>query len=102
MVGVRIGDMGIDKDGKPKANFQPGMDIFAKVTVLGEGVRGTLAKQLIERFELAGHEPADLRDRHQGDLAHRARRSTVPGRVVHGMAFPRDPERTSTACGSTT
>ena len=46
VVGVRIGDMGVDKNGKPKANYQPGMDIFAKVTVLGEGVRGSLTKQL--------------------------------------------------------
>ena len=47
VVGVRIGDMGVDKHGKRKPTFQPGMDIRAKVTVLGEGVRGTLAKQLI-------------------------------------------------------
>ena len=72
VVGVRIGDMGVDKDGKPKAHFQPGMDICAKVTVLGEGVRGSLTKQLIERFDLEGTQPADLRDRHQGDLAHQA------------------------------
>ena len=57
VVGVRTGDMGVDHDGKPKANYQPGMDIFAKVTVIGEGVRGTLAKQLIERFDLEGRNP---------------------------------------------
>jgi len=43
VVGVRTGDMGVDREGKPKSTFQPGMDIFAKVTVIGEGVRGTLA-----------------------------------------------------------
>ncbi len=37
VVGVRTGDMGIGKDGKPKNNYQPGMDIFAKCTILGEG-----------------------------------------------------------------
>ena len=52
VVGVRTGAMGIDRDGVRKATFQPGMDIFAKVTILGEGVRGSLAKQLIDRFEL--------------------------------------------------
>jgi hypothetical protein len=57
VVGVRTGDMGVDKDGKPKGTFQPGMDILAKVTVLGEGVRGSLAKQLIERFDLEGTNP---------------------------------------------
>jgi electron-transferring-flavoprotein dehydrogenase len=57
VVGVRIGDMGVDRHGKPKPTYQPGMDIRAKVTVLGEGVRGSLTKQLIERFELQGQNP---------------------------------------------
>ena len=52
VVGVRTGDMGIDKNGQPKPTYQPGMDIIAKVTVLGEGVRGSLTKQLIRRFEM--------------------------------------------------
>ena len=84
VVGVRTGDMGIDKDGKPKPNFQPGMDIFAKVTVLGEGVRGSLTKQLIERFDLHGRESPDLRDRRQGDLADQ------PGEAPAGSRRPRD------------
>ena len=43
-LGVRTGDMGIDgTTARTKPTFQPGMDIHAKVTVLGEGVRGTLS-----------------------------------------------------------
>ena len=72
VVGVRTGDMGVDKDGKPKGTFQPGMDIFAKVTVLGEGVRGSLAKQLIDRFDLQGTNPQTFETGHQGDLAHQS------------------------------
>ncbi len=45
--GVQTRDMGIDKNGEKKATFEPGMDITARVTVLGEGVRGNLAKQLV-------------------------------------------------------
>src|SRR3989454_5496080 len=45
VVGVRTDDKGIDKEGKPKANFEPGVDLMAKVTVLGEGVRGSLSKK---------------------------------------------------------
>src|SRR5436190_9605478 len=52
VIGVRTGDKGIDKTGKPKPNFEPGVDITAKVTVLGEGVRGSLAKRLINRLKL--------------------------------------------------
>ncbi|MEO8647916.1 MAG: NAD(P)/FAD-dependent oxidoreductase, partial [Acidobacteriota bacterium] len=46
VIGIRTGDKGIDKDGQPKANFEPGVDLLAKVTVLGEGSRGSLAKQV--------------------------------------------------------
>jgi len=53
VAGVRTGDKGIDKNGKPKANFQAGYDLLAKVTVFAEGPRGSLTKQLVERFELA-------------------------------------------------
>ncbi|MCV4696770.1 hypothetical protein OFB92_27035, partial [Escherichia coli] len=58
VIGVRTGDKGIDKDGNPKANFEPGVDLLAKVTVLGEGSRGSLAKQAMARLGLLqGKEP---------------------------------------------
>src|ERR1044072_5478413 len=58
VVGVRTGDKGIDKEGKRKANFEPGVDLLAKVTVLGEGPRGSLTKQLTNRLGLNdGREP---------------------------------------------
>ena len=50
--GVRTGDMGIDTDGSQKANFEPGIDLHAKVTIFGEGSRGSLTKTIIERFSL--------------------------------------------------
>jgi len=40
VIGVRTGDKGIGKDGEKKPNYEPGVDILAKVTVLGEGSRG--------------------------------------------------------------
>src|SRR5215510_13501506 len=52
VLGVRTGDKGIDKEGKPKANYEPGVDIIARVTVLGEGSRGSLAKKVIQRLGL--------------------------------------------------
>jgi electron-transferring-flavoprotein dehydrogenase len=58
VVGVRTGDKGLDHAGKPKANYEPGADILAKIVVLGEGPRGTLAKQAIPRLGLdEGKEP---------------------------------------------
>lgn len=57
VVGVQTGDMGIDKNGNQKPNFQPGMEIRAKVTVLGEGPRGTLTKVLSNKLNLQGMNP---------------------------------------------
>ncbi|MDX5407218.1 MAG: electron transfer flavoprotein-ubiquinone oxidoreductase [Chromatiaceae bacterium] len=50
--GILIGDMGLDKDGKPKDSFVPGMELRAKYTVFAEGCRGHLGKQLINQFAL--------------------------------------------------
>ena len=52
VVGVATGDMGIGRDGKPNAQFTRGMELRAKYTLIGEGARGSLAKQLIEKFAL--------------------------------------------------
>jgi electron-transferring-flavoprotein dehydrogenase len=58
VVGVRTGDKGIDKNGQAKPNYEPGVDIRAKMTILAEGPRGTLTKQLSGLFDLyAGKNP---------------------------------------------
>ncbi|MCL1095371.1 electron transfer flavoprotein-ubiquinone oxidoreductase [Shewanella kaireitica] len=50
--GIQIGDMGVGEDGQPKDGYEPGMELHAKYTVFGEGCRGHLGKQLIEKFQL--------------------------------------------------
>jgi len=87
VVGVRTGDMGVDHEGKPKSTFQPGMDIRAKVTVLGEGVRGTLSAQLIEQFDLAGRNPQTFETGIK-EIWKIDPKKHRPGRVVHGFSFP--------------
>ena len=58
MIGVVTGDMGIEKNGEPGPNFTRGMELLGKYVLIGEGVRGSLAKQLIAKFELSeGREP---------------------------------------------
>jgi electron-transferring-flavoprotein dehydrogenase len=52
VIGVRVGDKGVGHDGNPKPNFEPGPDLMAKVVVLGEGPRGTLAKTAIAKLGL--------------------------------------------------
>jgi electron-transferring-flavoprotein dehydrogenase len=56
--GIRSGDRGRGKDGRPLANFEPGTDINAQATVLAEGCWGHLTGVAIDEFELAkGREP---------------------------------------------
>jgi len=90
VVGVRTGDKGIDRDGNAKPNFEPGVDIRAKVTVLGEGARGSLTKRLINRHKLDdGKNPQtytagvkEVWDVPEGRLR--------PGAIIHTMGFPLD------------
>lgn len=58
IVGVRTGDKGLEKDGTLKSNFEPGMDLMAKITVFGEGARGSLMKDIAEKLPVfAGKMP---------------------------------------------
>lgn len=50
--GILTGDMGTERDGNPGANYQPGVEIRAKQTILAEGCRGSISKQLIAHFKL--------------------------------------------------
>jgi len=90
VIGVRTGDKGIDKEGKPKANFEPGVDLRARVTVLGEGPRGSLTKHLTQRLNLDdGREPQvySLGIKELWELPD----DRYPvGRVTHTLGFPSD------------
>ncbi|TBD03905.1 electron transfer flavoprotein-ubiquinone oxidoreductase [Rhizobium leguminosarum] len=52
VTGVATGDMGIEKNGEPGPNYTRGMELLGKYVLIGEGVRGSLAKQLIAKFDL--------------------------------------------------
>ncbi len=90
VAGVITGDMGVNRDGTPGPNFQPGMALLGKYTLIGEGARGSLAKQLIARFQLAdGREPQKygigLKELWQvAPERHR------PGLVQHSTGWPLD------------
>ncbi len=88
VIGVRMGDKGLDKHGNPKPNYEPGADIFAKVVVLGEGPRGTLAKQAVPRLNLdEGCEP-QVYAAGVKELWQCAPGSVQAGSVIHTMGYP--------------
>jgi electron-transferring-flavoprotein dehydrogenase len=85
--GVRLADMGVAADGKPKPNFEPGAEILAKVTVLGEGVRGSCTKQLLDRFDMHGMNPQTFETGIK-EIWRVKPEKHKPGRVIHGSLFP--------------
>ncbi len=90
VLGVRTGDKGIDAEGKRKPNFEPGVDLLAKVTVLGEGVRGSLTKKLIQRLGLdQGCEP-QIYSLGVKELWELPDDRYPTGRVTHTLGFPSD------------
>ena len=90
VVGVRIGDMGVAKDGTHKPGYTPGIDIRAKVTVLAEGARGSLTKQLVKRFAL--DQDSDPQGYSIGikELWQVPAGRVTPGKIVHSFGWPAD------------
>src|SRR4051795_11747709 len=92
VVGVRTGDKGIDKNGQPKANFEPGVDVRAKMTILAEGPRGTLTKQLAEMFDLYAGKNPQVYSLGIKELWQLPDDRYAPGTVIHTMGWPLDME----------
>ena len=90
VVGVRTGDKGIDKTGKAKPNFEPGVDIAAKITVLGEGVRGSLTKQMVDRLKLDRDSDPQVYSVGIKELWEMPDDRFAPGSVIHTMGWPLD------------
>jgi len=88
VIGVRTGDKGIDAKGNHKPNFELGMDIKAKCTVFGEGVRGFLTKSLIPKLGLEGRHPEVFETAVKEVWA--CKQNIEPGMVIHTMGYPLD------------
>lgn len=90
VIGVRTGDRGVDKDGKQKGNFEPGIDLVAKITILGEGSRGSLAKQVIQRLNLDASSEPQTFSLGIKELWKVPEGNFEEGLVVHTIGFPSD------------
>ncbi|MCY4218940.1 MAG: electron transfer flavoprotein-ubiquinone oxidoreductase [Gammaproteobacteria bacterium] len=86
--GAATGEMGRGSDGQVKANYEPGMELHAKITVFAEGCRGHLGKQLIRKFNLdkssqTQHYAIGIKELWKVDPDNHK-----PGLVVHGAGWP--------------
>ena len=86
--GVATGDMGVARDGTHKPDYQPGLELHAKYTLFAEGVRGSLSKQLIEKFALAKDSQPQIYGLGIKELWDIDPASHVPGRVIHTQGWP--------------
>ena len=89
VVGVLTGDKGRDKEGRPKDNFTPGYELRAKVTVLAEGPRGSLTKELVARNKLDGLNP-QIYSIGVKELWEVPAGRVAPGFVAHTLGWPLD------------
>ncbi|NQV47431.1 MAG: electron transfer flavoprotein-ubiquinone oxidoreductase [Rhodospirillaceae bacterium] len=88
--GIATGDMGLDKDGTPGPNHEPGMELHAKYTFFAEGCHGHLGKELKKQFGLdSGVEP-QTHGIGIKELWEVAPENHQPGLVVHTAGWPLD------------
>ena len=90
VIGVRIGDMGVARDGSHKPGYTAGIDIRAKVTVLAEGARGHLTKRLVKRFKLDADSDPQGYSIGIKELWQVPEERVSPGRIVHSFGWPAD------------
>ena len=88
VIGVRMGDRGIGRHGEQKSNFEPGVDVRARVTIFCDGVRGNLTKQLLRRLPLSvGRQPQQFAIGLK-ELWEIAPDRLAAGTVIHTMGYP--------------
>jgi electron-transferring-flavoprotein dehydrogenase len=90
IAGVQLGDMGLEKSGEPGPNFSPGAEIRARMTVVAEGARGSLAKQLIRRFALDARSSPQSYGLGLKELWQLPEGRVQPGLVQHTLGWPLD------------
>lgn len=88
IVGIRTGDKGRDKSGKPKANFEPGLILKSKLVIFAEGTRGSLFKQVSKKLGLRVGKNEEVFEEGVKEIIQMPKGTVQPGQVIHTMGFP--------------
>jgi electron-transferring-flavoprotein dehydrogenase len=88
--GVQIGDMGLQHDGSRGPNYTPGPEVHARLTVIAEGCRGSLAKVLIKRYRLDASCDPQVYALGMKELWQLPPGRVQPGLVQHSVGWPLD------------
>lgn len=90
VIGVCTGDVGIDKEGKETANYQPGMRLLAKQTLLAEGCRGQLSQTLMARYHLRDNCQPQTYGLGIKEIWQVDPKNHEAGKVIHTIGWPMD------------
>jgi electron-transferring-flavoprotein dehydrogenase len=90
IAGVVTGDMGLARDGTHGANWQPGVELRAAYTIVAEGCRGSLAKKLLQRFNLQDGRDPQTYGIGVKELWEVPKQAHRPGLVIHSVGWPMD------------
>jgi electron-transferring-flavoprotein dehydrogenase len=86
--GVATGDMGVGRDGHPKQDYQPGMELHARYTLFAEGARGHLTRQVVAQFGLDADSAPQVYGLGLKELWDIAPEKHQPGLVIHTQGWP--------------
>ncbi len=90
IVGIATGDMGVEKSGEHGANYQPGMELRATYTLFAEGCRGSLSKQVMQRFGLRDGKDPQTYALGVKELWEIPAEQHKPGLIEHSIGWPLD------------
>lgn len=88
IVGIRTGDKGRDKNGKPKSNFEPGLILKSKVVIFAEGTRGSLFKQVEKKLNLRAGKNPEVFEEGVKEVIQMPAGTVEAGQVIHTMGYP--------------
>jgi electron-transferring-flavoprotein dehydrogenase len=90
VAGVATGDMGVGEDGEPKDGFTPGYELHAKYTFFAEGCRGSLTKDLFEKFNMRSDSDPQSYALGIKELWEIDPEQHHQGRILHTIGWPLD------------
>lgn len=93
VLGIKLGDKGLDKDKNPLSNYVPGEMIEAKATVLGEGSAGQLAEKVVNKFNLNARKNPQIYAMGVKEIIKLPENNTFgANRVIHTLGYPMPPD----------
>ena len=88
VIGLVAGEFGLDKEGNKTEGYEPGMEVLGKYVLLGEGVRGSLTKVLIQKYKLDAKSQPQKYGLGMKEIWEIDPKFHKEGKVFHSMGWP--------------